>query len=403
VALSSSARPWAGELMSYAKDHPGVRVVGTVLSSADAMELGFDVLILDDTSSFLTPRLIDRLQRADRAVIGVYDPERGGPGRSRLLEMGVDAVVVASSPPEELVEAIEEVVERRDLVQQFAEVLGPDLTTEAIPHPSAPPQPVADPGRIGRLVAVTGASGVLEVLVGLGTHLAGWRRPTLLADLDTLEPALAQRLDVELTPNVVTALEALRFRSDLTREFAYHAGGFAVLGGLPNPREWATLAEDEVVDLFEQLTLAFEIVLVRIDRHLEDLSTLTGAAGRFGMARAVAAAADVIVGVADPSPVGVAAMLGWLGDLSTVTSAPVHLVFNRMRPGPFQRHEVMEELRRSFTPASVTLLPEDHRLPRASWQGEPVYSGKFMKALAPLAAALGAVGDPARAKVGTRR
>ncbi len=102
------------------------------------MELGYDVLILDDTSSFLTPRLVDRLQRADRAVIGVYDPERGGPGQARLLEMGVDAVIVASASPEELVEAIEEVVERRDLVQRFAEVLGPDLTTEAIPQPTTP-------------------------------------------------------------------------------------------------------------------------------------------------------------------------------------------------------------------------------------------------------------------------
>ena len=386
--------------MSYAKDHPGVRVVGTILSSADAMELGYDVLILDDTSSFLTPRLIDRLQRSDRAVIGVYDPERGGPGRSRLLEMGVDAVVVASASPEDIVGSIEEVVERRDLVQRFAEVLGPDLTTESIPQSALPAEPVSDAGRVGRVVAVTGASGVLEVLVGLGTHLAGWRHPTLLADLDTLEPALAQRLDVELTPNVVTALEALRFRSDLTREFAYHSGGFAVLGGLPNPREWATLAEDEIVDLLEQLTLAFEVVLVRIDRHLEDLSTLTGAAGRFGASRAVAATADAIVGVGDPSPVGVAGMLGWLGDLGTVTSAPVHLVLNRIRPGPFQRHEVMEELRRSFTPASVTLLPDDNRLPRASWQGEPVYSGKFMKALAPLAAALGAAGSPVRAEAG---
>ena len=230
--------------------------------------------------------MIDRLQRADRAVIGVYDPERGGPGRSRLLEMGVDAVVVASSPPEDLVEAIEEVVESGDLVQRFAEVLGPDLTTEAIPHPTA--RPNREPtGRIGRLVAVTGASGVLEVLVGLGTHLAGWRRPTLLADLDTLEPALAQRLDVELTPNVVTALEALRFRSDLTREFAYHAGGFAVLGGLPNPqvgdlgrgrgRRPARAADPGLRD--------------RPDPNKTAISRTsppsTGAAGRFGIARAV--------------------------------------------------------------------------------------------------------------------
>ena len=156
-------------------------------------------------------------------------------------------------------------------------------------------------------------AGFSRFWLGLAPIWPAGGAPRCLADLDTLEPALAQRLDVELTPNVVTALEALRFRSDLTREFAYHAGGFAVLGGLPNPREWATLAEDEIVDLLEQLTLAFEVVLVRIDRHLEDLSTLTGAAGRFGASRAVAATADAIVGVGDPSPVGVAGMLGLVG------------------------------------------------------------------------------------------
>ena len=61
----------------------------------------------------------------------------------------------------------------------------------------------------------------------------------------------------------------------------------------------------------------------------------------------------------------------------------------------------MEELRRSFTPASVTLLPEDHRLPRASWQGEPGLFG-------PVHEGAGAAGShsrcgrrPGRAKVGT--
>ena len=99
VALGTSARSWAGELMSYAKDHPGIRVVGTILSTADAIELGLRRPGRRRHRQFLSPRLVDRLQRSDRAVIGVYDPERGGPGRQRLLEIGVDAVIVAGSAP----------------------------------------------------------------------------------------------------------------------------------------------------------------------------------------------------------------------------------------------------------------------------------------------------------------
>ena len=60
VAVGSSQRAWVAELMSYAQDHGGVRVVGTVLSSREAVEHAYDVLLIDDTTSYLTKRLIDR-------------------------------------------------------------------------------------------------------------------------------------------------------------------------------------------------------------------------------------------------------------------------------------------------------------------------------------------------------
>ena len=221
--------------MSYAKDHPRVRVVGTVLSSADAMELGFDVLILDDTSSFLTP--VDRPVAAGRP--GGHRGLRPGTGRPGTLPAARDGGRRCRRrfvPPEDLVEAIEEVVERRSRPAIRRGFSAPISPPRPFPIPPAPPQPWSRPGEDRPASGGNRRQWRSRGPGRAGHHLAGWRRPTLLADLDTLEPALAQRLDVELTPNVVTALEALRFRSDLTREFAYHAGGFAVLGGLPNPR-----------------------------------------------------------------------------------------------------------------------------------------------------------------------
>lgn len=106
VALASSQRAWVAEMMSYAQDHAGVRVVGTVLSRREAIEHEYDVLLIDDTSSFLTRRLVARVQSKRRVVIGVFEGARGDLGRARLVEMGVDDVVDAGASPKEFLAKI---------------------------------------------------------------------------------------------------------------------------------------------------------------------------------------------------------------------------------------------------------------------------------------------------------
>jgi len=130
-------------------------------------------------------------------------------------------------------------------------------------------------------------------------------------------------------------------------------------------------------------------VIVRVDRHLEDLASF-GSAGRFGVSRGLVAIADLLAVVGDPSPTGVTAALAWIGEARTLSAAPVHVVMNRCTRSIYQKGELVEEITRSFHAASVSFLPDEPRVRKAAWQGEVVPAGRFSKALDVLVSTLGA-------------
>ncbi len=398
VALSSSQRPWVADLMSYARDHAGVRVVGTVLSTRDALESDYDVLVIDDSSSFLTQRLVARVQGRHRIVIGVYDGERGELGRDRLLAMGVDDTLRADATPRDFLARIRSITEQHQFDRAFTGIVtadGPGEAASGEPASGRSPDGAArdaaggDGGARG-VVVVSGHGGATEVAVGLAARLAHRGRSTVLVDFDTLEPAVSQRLGLDLTPNVFTAVESLRFGGTLDGSFAAHPEGFAVIGGLPSPREWEACRDDEALDLVTELAAAFRHVVVRVDRHLEDLTSFGAGAGRFGVSRVLVRTADHLVVVGEPSPTGVTATLAWIGDARTLSRAPVHVVMNRCARSIYQRGELIEEITRTFPAASVSFLPDEPRVRTAAWQGEVVAAGRFTRALDVLVATLDA-------------
>jgi MinD-like ATPase involved in chromosome partitioning or flagellar assembly len=393
VAVGSSQRPWVAELMSYAQDHAGVRVVGTVLSGREAVEEAYDVLLIDDTTSYLTKRLIDRVQLMRRIVVGVYEGTRGDVGRAKLIELGVDAVIDAESSPKEFLARIRSITDQRLVDRDFAEIVADEATVIEEPDSgflmgdssdSSPPLPRRS------VTVIAGSGGVTEVAVGLATQLArrGW--PAVVADLDTIEPSVAQRLGMELSPNVLTAIESIRFTGEIGAAVLGHESGFGVLAGLPSPREWEACGVDDAADLVTVLAEAHTNVIVRINRHLEDLSPFGVTKGRFGVARRLVADADQLVVVGDPSPTGVTSVLAWIGEARGLSGAPVHVVMNHCGRSLFQQGEITEEIGRTFRSASVTFAPEDHRVHKAAWQGEVAPVGRFTKALDPVIAAIAA-------------
>jgi MinD-like ATPase involved in chromosome partitioning or flagellar assembly len=380
VCLGSSQRSWVTDLISHVSDHGGLRVVGTVLTQDDSLALDYDVLVVDDVSSVLTPRLVERVHIAGRLVVAVYDAERGVAAHERVLAAGVDAGVSSDAPVADLVRAIVDAVRQRSIDDEFA-VLVDDLGDDGVDRAHPADVPALDL-RTGGVITVAGSDGATEVAIGIAHELVARGVSTVLVDLDTLEPAVAQRVGMRLTPNILTATEHLRLRSSLDDAFATHRAGFALVAGIPNPREWENLSESEAADLVGELAGGFDAVVVKISRHLEDLAGLAGTAGRFDVGRRITAMADHFVAVANASPLGSTRLMALLGEQGRLGTVRPHVVVNETPASLFVQGEIGQELRRTVTPASLTFLPVDPRVRKASWQAELVRPGPFTRRLA---------------------
>ena len=387
VAIGSSQRPWVAELMSHAQDHAGIRVVGTVLSTREALDLDYDILLIDDTTSYLTKRLVDRVKALRRIVIGVYEADRGETGRQKLAEMGADGVIDADSPPKEFMARIRYVAEQHLVDRDFAEIVADEAPVDAaIEGPR--PEPPSEQGR--SIVVISGSNGVTEVAVGIAAAGVRAGRSGLVTDLDTVEPTIAQRLGLELSPNVLTGIEALRHTGEVGDVALTHHSGLSCVVGLPSPREWGTCSPDDAVDLVTELAASHGSVIVKVNQQLEDLTPFGVRSGRFEVARRLVAVADQLVVVGDPSPTGVTALLSWIGDARALSRAPIHVVLNHCGRSLYQKGEIRDEIARSFRSASVVFAPEDPRVRKAAWQGEVSASGRFGRTMEEIATRVGA-------------
>jgi hypothetical protein len=213
----------------------------------------------------------------------------------------------------------------------------------------------------------------------------------VLVDADDVAAGVAQRLGLGLWPNIRAASDAYheapdRLTGTLTRFPPGGFGGsFEVLPGLSNPGDWSSVRPAEVVGVVRDLSRVRNHVVVNIGPCVENLAWL-GEPERYGVARGVLAAADLILVVGVPTPVGVARLLGWLVAARELAGGtPIHVVLNRTPSGSFKRAEVEEELRRTAEPASVSFLPSDPRVEAAAWEGTLPEGGPFRKAVGALA------------------
>jgi hypothetical protein len=364
VGFGSSQRSWVTELINYVSDHGGVRVVGTVLTQDDAVTMKFDVLVIDDVSSVLSPRLVDRLQSKGRLVVGIFDADRGTSAKDRLLAAGVDAAVASDAEAAEIVRTVVDAVRQSGYDEEFVTMVESiDRADTGRTHRVDPPADESGGGD-GRVLVVLGSDGATEVAAALARATAARGASTVLVDMDTLEPSIAQRLGLPLTPNIFTATEDLRLTSSLDEAFTRHPEGVAVVAGIPNPREWENLSAIEAADLVDELAGGFAVVVVKVSRHLEDLSSFSGGAGRFDVGRRMVARAD---------------------DVGSISAAPIHVVVGDMPANQFVQGEITEELARTLTSASVTFVPGDSRVRKAAWQGGFVHRGGFVRRIGALA------------------
>ena len=373
IALAVSTRQWTEHLHRFLVDHGGARVRLHVMRAEDAFSERFDVLLIDDICSFLTPHLVDKLNRNGQKVVGVYSPAEFPDGKDRLLTCNVTEVIESDATPEEFLA----------LVGQLDIDRGPGSDL----RDSAPSRTAADLGsaRSGSLVAVgspPGGCGATEVAIGLARRLAERYEQVGLLDLDQRAPSVAQRLGLGLYPNLLTAIDVVHHHTNSLSSCWQTPRGSSikVLSGVPSPSDRTNLRRGEIVEVLLETTRTAETTVVNFG-HWETVSEdrpywdVTGS-----VPDAVLEMAAVLVAVALPSPVGMVRMIEWIGGIRTRRpDMTVHVVVNRAPGSRAVRKAVFEELHAAIGPVRIAFLPEDPGVAEAAWNGVLVEKGKFRR------------------------
>lgn len=377
LGIVVSARDWAERLNRFTVDHGGARVRTRIMRPEDAVAEDYDVLVVDDVTSFLNRRLIQQVQGQGRFVVGVWDAANNPAGRTYLESLGVDDAIQADASAEEFIR----VTSAFGTAQRVAEV----ISTE----PDAP-MAASDRGQMIVVGASSGGAGSTEASVAIAAALSTAAHRALLIDGDDVVPSIAQRLGLALHPNLRTSVDALLHQPDrLDRTFqTLRKLPFDTVPGVSNPQDWIELRPGDVVALAQDELHRRRHVVVNISSRIEDLS-YHGGAPRYELGRQLMAAADQLVLVSQPTPVGVARALEWVAQARAIAPhRPIHMVLNRSPKSTYKAGELSREITRSYAPFSLVFVPEDKRLAESAWEGEVAKSGPFAKAIGQVVEAL---------------
>jgi hypothetical protein len=330
-----------------------------------ALEEQYDVLVAAARWPALTRAFVDDVHAGGRAILGVFDREEGS-ARARLAGIGVDAVIESDCGARAFVDAIRGLHARRVVVGAPAPATDADAEARV---------------RRGRVIAVGGAPGVgrTEVAIQLAVRLGA-----ALIDADDVAPAVAPRLGLPIEPNIRTAIDAVEHGDGDPAATLVHAGGSTVLAGLPSAGAWSHVRAGEVVRVVHHVARGADAVVVDGLGSLEDIGSVPRS--RHAVARALAVEADVIVGVASATPLGVARFLSWAVELRAVApEAALVVAVNRAPASRFRRGELFEELTRSLPAVGVAFVSEDRKVVQAAWDGTFVRAGAFTRGVGALA------------------
>ena len=293
-----------------------------------------------------------------REIVGVYSPGDGPDAKRRLLECGITDVIEADVSPEEF------------LAAAVATLAHSQVPAPVIQHRS-------DGYRIGVIGSGPG-TGVSELAISLASELAS-RSATVLVDLNQSWPALAQRLDLPVHPNLRTAVDLALNAPDRLQESLHDLGSLKVVGGLVNRVAGQIVTPHEVHSLIDDLTAGQGFLVA-------DLGPMSDSAG-FTLYRF-----DVLLLVGVGTPVGLTRLVRCAKSVPQASGRELVLVVNRVAGSGHRRDDIRSELSRSIPGAPLVLLPEDSRLERAAWDGVVTDRGTFHRSVRNLARLIGESG-----------
>jgi hypothetical protein len=352
IALAASAREWPDRLHRFLLDHGGGRIVDRIMSAEQAVETSFDVLLIDDVCSFLSPRLVKDVKVGGGEIVGVFAPEDRSDAKRRLLECGISDVIETEASPEEFIEKVRQTLAHRSV----AEIDSGQATSTLS-------------------IGVTGPSegvGMTEVAIALARALSS-RIGTALVDMDPVWPSVAQRLDLALHPNIRTAIDHALHSPDRLGEAIHEVDELRIVGGRADGGSGPQISRHETMALLDALGSTVDVAVADLGplRHVEG-----------GLVREF----DTVIVVGSGGPVGVARLIRTLADVrAVVADQPVLAVVNQPGRGTFRQSETLGEIGAALPDLPVVTLPFDAKLAEAAWDGELASGRAYGRAVGAMA------------------
>ena len=396
IGLAATPAPWSKALRNYARDHASGIEVETLLDPRHLRRPGrlpFDVLVVDDTARIFPAAAVADAVEGGTFAVGLYDAVNGL-GRQFLEGLGVQLVLPATTPPDQLIEMLTR------LAPAGAEAGPADDRT----HRQAGRVPATGvrPGGAGRLSAwygTTGGCGLTEAIIAAADVLAGDRR-TLVIEAEPLSASMAARLCRSPATGLSWVLgRVARGQSALPEGLSGQLedgtrplGRFDVICQTAVPGGPAPMSEQAVLALVEEARRNYDHVLVSTG----PLVAAPSAAGkdRFAAGRALLSVADLTVAVATADPIGAVALAAWRAAADELGVDRAWAVMGRAGRPRFEQAQ-LAELVAGATAARpfqrLWFLPEDEAVSRARWNAGLVARGRWSTAVNRLAVALGDV------------
>jgi MinD-like ATPase involved in chromosome partitioning or flagellar assembly len=383
TVLTAVVGSWEAPLVSgLERSAAGVQVVRRCadlveLLSAAAAGLARAVVLSADLQRLDRDAVI-QLTAAGVAIVGLVAP--GDPmAADRLINLGVQRVLPADTPTEEIAEAVTAAV--AELAQVQAELararLGladPGAALPAAPtgRRAGPPAPARPQGRVVAVWGPIGAPGRTTVAVTLAAELAAMGPETLLIDADTYGASIAQTLGLldESAGLAAAARAANQGRLDVGRlaELAAPVSErLRVLTGLPQSRRWPELRSAALDTVWQHARKLAAWTVIDAGFGLEadeELMFDTAAPRRHGATLSALTAADLVLAVGAAEPIGLQRLLSGLQDLAEVLPAglPTRVVVTRVRDGavgPRADERIRAALERYAGVRDAILIPDD--------------------------------------------
>jgi MinD-like ATPase involved in chromosome partitioning or flagellar assembly len=373
VLLATSGGPGEAALVAeLERPGSGIRVLRRCLDVSDllgcAATMGGLAALVDARLPRLDRDAVSRLRRAGLVVVVVADAEH----RVRASALGAD-LVVDGREPAELASALRPLVGEPGTPDPG--LVGEPPTEHPAPRSGsggAEPSAVAGPARLIVVWGPTGAPGRSTLALTVADELARRGVRVVLADADTTGPALAQRLALLGDDPALPALVRLAGSGQLTAEAVMDRlvalpGGLRVLTGLARPDRWTDLRQSALTATWQEVVGLADAVVVDVGAGLErddEVLLDPGLPSRYAATFATLAAADDVVVVGRPDPVGLARLLrGWDQVVDVAPSARHHVVVNRVRRGVTgpAGGDALRRLVRDHCGQPAWLVPDDQR------------------------------------------